>query len=155
MTCGIKQFIKAYKYFPLHSAFIPSVSIEQLRWHYDITWQDRYKETFKAVGNKSKLFGNLFPKIKAGIGNVVYIFAWSRLLILLKSQNNYISPTKPPSMPHIPTSSKIKISLFLNMSINLLKPIRNIGSLLYHTNDGGITIFFLLYYHVITIHDKR
>lgn len=85
MTCGIKQFIKAYKYFPLHSAFIPSVSIEQLRWHYDITWQDRYKETFKAVGNKSKLFGNLFPKIKAGIGNVVYIFAWSRLLILTKS----------------------------------------------------------------------
>lgn len=153
MTCGIKQFIKAYKYFPLHSAFIPSVSIEQLRWHYDITWQDRYKETFKAVGNKSKLFGT-----RNGECGVYFCLKQAvdiNKIILLKSQNNYISPTKPPSMPHIPTSSKIKISLFLNMSINLLKPIRNIGSLLYHTNDGGITIFFLLYYHVITIHDKR
>lgn len=33
--------------------------------------------------------------------------------------------------------------LFLNMSINILKQIRNIRSLLYFTNDGGIAMSFL------------
>lgn len=44
--------------------------------------------------------------------------------------------------------------LFLNMSINILKQIRNIRSLLYFTNDGGIAMSFL-WYSKITIHDKR
>lgn len=57
-------------------------------------------------------------------------------------------------MQFIPNQLQDQDFLFLNMSINILKQIRNIRSLLYFTNDGGIAIFFL-WYSKITIHDKR
>lgn len=57
-------------------------------------------------------------------------------------------------MQFIPNQLQDQDFLFLNMSINILKQIRNIRSLLYFTNDGGIAMSFL-WYSKITIHDKR
>lgn len=57
-------------------------------------------------------------------------------------------------MQFIPNHLQDQDFLFLNMSINILKQIRNIRSLLYFTNDGGIAMSFL-WYSKITIHDKR
>lgn len=57
-------------------------------------------------------------------------------------------------MQFIPNQLQDQDFLFLNMSINILKLVRNIRSLLYFTNDGGIAMSFL-WYSKITIHDKR
>lgn len=57
-------------------------------------------------------------------------------------------------MQFIPNQLQDQDFLFLNMSINILKQIRNIRSLLYFTNDGGIAMS-LFWYSKITIHDKR
>lgn len=57
-------------------------------------------------------------------------------------------------MQFIPNQLQDQDFLFLNMSINILKQIRNIRLLLYFTNDGGIAMSFL-WYSKITIHDKR
>lgn len=57
-------------------------------------------------------------------------------------------------MQFIPNQLQDQDFLSLNMSINILKQIRNIRSLLYFTNDGGIAMS-LFWYSKITIHDKR
>lgn len=58
-------------------------------------------------------------------------------------------------MQFIPNQLQDQDFLFLNMSINILKQIRNIRSLLYFTNDGGIAMSFLWYSKITIHHDKR